>query len=226
MSQAAAAGAVGVQRQTVNIWLKRYRQQGEAGLLDGRRVSGRKGQGALTADQARQLRRWIAEKTPYQLKLPFALWTSRAVRELIERRFGQRLGLSTVQLYLKRWGMTPQKARSRAPRNARPLPWLPGWSATTRRSPRPRQAQAGGYLGRRDRHLQPGPDRPQLGPERPDAGRRPDRQADLQEHDLGGLQPRPDALHAVRWRARHRSVPHLPAPADQGRRAEGLSDRR
>ncbi len=31
---------VGVQRQTVNIWLKRYRKQGEAGLLDGRRVSG------------------------------------------------------------------------------------------------------------------------------------------------------------------------------------------
>ena len=53
MSQAEAARAVGVQRQTVNIWLKRYRQQGEAGLLDGRRVSGRKGQGALTADQAR-----------------------------------------------------------------------------------------------------------------------------------------------------------------------------
>ena len=101
MSQAEAARAVGVQRQTVNIWLKRYREQGAAGLLDGRRVSGRKGRGALTAGQARQVRRWIAEKTPDQLKLPFALWTSRAVRELIERRFGQRLGLSTVQLYLK-----------------------------------------------------------------------------------------------------------------------------
>ena len=114
MSQAEAARAVGVQRQTVNIWLKRYREQGAAGLLDGRRVSGRKGRGALTAGQARQVRRWIAEKTPDQLKLPFALWTSRAVRELIERRFGQRLGLSTVQLYLKRWGMTPQKPLTRA----------------------------------------------------------------------------------------------------------------
>ena len=114
MSQAEAARAVGVQRQTVNIWLKRYREQGEAGLLDGRRVSGRKGKGALTAEQARQVRRWIADQTPDQLKLPFALWTSRAVRELIERRFGQRLGLSTVQLYLKRWGMTPQKPLTRA----------------------------------------------------------------------------------------------------------------
>jgi transposase len=113
-SQAEAARAVGVQRQTVNIWLKRYREQGDDGLLDGRRVSARKGQGALTADEARRVRRWIADKTPDQLRLPFALWTSRAVRELIERRLGKRLGLSTVQLYLKRWGMTPQKPLARA----------------------------------------------------------------------------------------------------------------
>jgi len=113
-SQAEAARAVGVQRQTVNIWLKRYRAQGEAGVLDGRRVSPRRGKGALTAEEAEKLRRWIGDKTPDQLKLPFALWTSRAVRELIERRFGKRLGLSTVQLYLKRWGMTPQKPLARA----------------------------------------------------------------------------------------------------------------
>jgi transposase len=43
-----------------------------------------------------------------------ALWTSRAVRELVERRFGKRLGLSTVRLYLRRWGMTPQKPLVRA----------------------------------------------------------------------------------------------------------------
>jgi transposase len=113
-SQAEAARVVGVQRQTVNIWLKRYRAQGEAGLRDGRRVSGRKGKGALRAEEARRVRRWIADQTPDQLKLPFALWTSRAVGELIERRFGKRLGLSTVQLYLKRWGMTPQKPLARA----------------------------------------------------------------------------------------------------------------
>src|SRR3954451_19939664 len=42
------------------------------------------------------------------------LWTSRAVRELVERRLGKRLGLSTVPLYLRRWGMTPQKPLVRA----------------------------------------------------------------------------------------------------------------
>jgi transposase len=114
MSQAEAARAVGVQRQAVNIWLKRYRDQGEDGILDGRRVSPRRGKGLLTEAEARQVRAWIADKTPDQLKLPFALWTSRAVRDLIALRFGKQLGLSTIQLYLRRWGLTPQKPLARA----------------------------------------------------------------------------------------------------------------
>jgi transposase len=128
MSQAEAALAVGVQRQTVNLWLKRYRAEGLDGVLDGRRVSPRRGKGLLTADEAAKVRGWIADKTPDQLKLPFALWTSRAVRELIELRFSKRLGLSTVQLYLQRWGMTPQKplARARERHPAAIAAWLEG----------------------------------------------------------------------------------------------------
>lgn len=57
MTQAQAALAVGVHRQTVNIWLKRYRAQGEDGVLDGRRVSPRCGKGLLTEAEARQLDR-------------------------------------------------------------------------------------------------------------------------------------------------------------------------
>ena len=114
MSQAQAAQAVGVHRQTVNIWLKRYREQGEDGILDGRRVSPRRDKGRLTTEEAGQVRGWLTGQTPDQLELPFALWTSRAVRDLIARRLEKRLGLSTVRLYLQRWGMTPQKPLLRA----------------------------------------------------------------------------------------------------------------
>jgi transposase len=114
MTQGQAAVAVGVHRQTVNIRLRRYRERGEDGVLDGRRVSPRRGKGLLAADEAGQVRRWLAEQMPDGLGLPFALWTSRAVRELVERRFEKRLGLSTVRLYLQRWGMTPQKPLTRA----------------------------------------------------------------------------------------------------------------
>jgi transposase len=129
LSQAEAAQVVGVQRQTVNIWLQRYRAQGEDGVLDGRRVSPRRGKGLLTADEAGKVQSWIADRTPDQLKLPFALWTSRAVRDLIALRFGKRLGLSTVQLYLRRWGLTPQKPLARA--KERSPAAIAAWLATS-----------------------------------------------------------------------------------------------
>ena len=114
LTQAEAARVVGVQRQAVNIWLKRYRAEGDDGVLDGRRVSPRRGKGVLTEAEAKQVGAWIVDKTPEQLKLPFALWTTRVVRDLIEQRFGKRLGLSTMHLYLQRWGLSPQKPLARA----------------------------------------------------------------------------------------------------------------
>jgi transposase len=126
LGQGRAAQLVGVHRQTVNGWVKRHRERGEEGLLDGRRVSPRRGKGALSADEAGQARAWIVGQTPDQLGLPFALWTGRAVRELIERRFAKRLGLTAVQAYLRRWGLTPQKplVRARQRRPAAIAAWL------------------------------------------------------------------------------------------------------
>jgi transposase len=129
LSQGEAAQLVGVHRQTVNTWVKRYRQQGEEGVLDGRRVSPRRGKGILSTDEAQQIRQWIVERTPDQLGLPFGLWTSRAVRELIGQRLTKRLGLTAIQLYLQRWGMTPQKPLVRA-RQRQPAA-IAAWLATT-----------------------------------------------------------------------------------------------
>jgi transposase len=114
LSQGQAAELVGVHRQTVNTWVRRHREQGGDGLLDGRRLSPRRGKGILSAEEAGQVRAWIVGQTPDQRGLPFALWTSRAVREPIARRLAKRLGLTAVQLYLQRWGMTPQKPLVRA----------------------------------------------------------------------------------------------------------------
>src|SRR5918993_694922 len=129
LSQGRAAQLVGVHRQTVNTWVKRHREQGGDGLLDGRRVSSRRGKGILSADEAGQVRAWIVERTPDQLGLPFALWTSRAVRELIARRLEKRLGPTAVQLYLRRWGLTPQKPLVRA--KERQPAAIAAWLGTT-----------------------------------------------------------------------------------------------
>jgi transposase len=119
-SQGHAAEAVGAARQTVNGWIKRHAESGEAGLKDGRRVSSRKGRGLLTAAEARRVRGWIRDKYPEQLQLPYALWTAGVVRELIRRRLGKQLALSTMHLYLRRWDFTPQKPLSRATQRSEP----------------------------------------------------------------------------------------------------------
>ena len=56
----------------------------------------------------------IVDKMPDQHKLSFALWTRKAVQELIEREFGLKLGINTVGDYLRSWGFTPQKPKKLA----------------------------------------------------------------------------------------------------------------
>jgi hypothetical protein len=48
------------------------------------------------------------------LRVPFALWTREAVRDLIHIKFGIRYGLGMVGRLLRRWGFTPQKPVTRA----------------------------------------------------------------------------------------------------------------
>src|SRR5258706_13721894 len=72
-SQAEAAQAVGVSRQTVNQWMQRHAKAGDGGLLDGRRLSARKGQGQLTAAEAGRAPRWVRDQCPGQLNKTEAL---------------------------------------------------------------------------------------------------------------------------------------------------------
>jgi transposase len=48
------------------------------------------------------------------LRFPFALWTRKAVQELIQRKYGTVMPIRTVGEYLSRWGFTPQKPVKRA----------------------------------------------------------------------------------------------------------------
>lgn len=68
----------------------------------------------LTAQQERQIQRLIRDKTPDQIKLPYALWSRQAVAELILDQFGVAVAVRTMGTYLKRWGFTPQKPLRRA----------------------------------------------------------------------------------------------------------------
>lgn len=102
----------GIPRQTVDVWMKRYKKEGETMFRVKRR--GRPPGGQLNAKQGREICRMIEDRCPDQLKLPGFLWTREAVSELIERKFGVRVSIWTVGRYLKAWGFTPQKPVRRA----------------------------------------------------------------------------------------------------------------
>jgi len=56
----------------------------------------------------------MTDKTPDQLKMADALWTRKAVMELIEQETGIKMPIRTVGEYLKRWGFTPHKPLKQA----------------------------------------------------------------------------------------------------------------
>jgi transposase len=108
------ADSLGVSRPNVTRWWGLYKQGGWNALSRKRRGRRVGQQRRLSVEQERTTRRWIQDKAPDQLKMPFALWTGRAVAELIETRQGIALPVRTMGAYLKRWGFSPQKPLKRA----------------------------------------------------------------------------------------------------------------
>lgn len=101
-----------VSRQSIDNWLAAVAAGGVAALKPRKR--GPKPHPTINAATAKKVVREIVNQCPDQLLLPFALWTRDAVRELLARRFGITLAVTTVGRYLKSWGLTPQKPVRRA----------------------------------------------------------------------------------------------------------------
>ena len=110
--QVEAAKLFGVTRRAISKWLKAYRLGGMPALQA--KAKGRPKGGSLEPWQAAQIAKTVIDHHPEQLKLPFYLWTREAVADLIKRRFGIKVSLSSAGRYLKRWGFTPQKPVRRA----------------------------------------------------------------------------------------------------------------
>ena len=93
---------------------KRHEQHGADALQDapgGRQLGDKR---LLSAEQEARVQKLIMDKTPDQLKMPYALWTRQAVAQLIEQHFGVKLQVRTMGKYLARWGFTPQKPMKKA----------------------------------------------------------------------------------------------------------------
>lgn len=93
---------------------KRYERDGASAIVKGQRGRRPGEQLTLKEEQAAAIQKMIIDKTPDQLKMPFALWTRQAVQQLIKHQYKITMPIRTVGEYLKRWGFTPQKPAKRA----------------------------------------------------------------------------------------------------------------
>jgi len=104
----------GVKQGTISVWVKKHKNEGVSGLKANKRGLKSEDCKLLKADQEKAIQKMIIDKMPEQLKLSFALWTRKAVKELVEREFGVVLAINTMGDYLRKWGFTPQKPKKRA----------------------------------------------------------------------------------------------------------------
>jgi transposase len=68
----------------------------------------------LSEDQARHIQQQIDDHNPEDLGIPAALWTRKAVRDLIRKECGIEMPVRTVGESLKRWDYTAKVPRRHA----------------------------------------------------------------------------------------------------------------
>jgi transposase len=93
----------------IKKWVDNYEAMGEKSFSHDTRGAQKFQNCALTKRQMNWLEKQLVNKTPDQFEFPFQLWTRALVADLIERKFGIKVDVSTAGDYLKNFGMTPQK---------------------------------------------------------------------------------------------------------------------
>lgn len=111
MRKNVVASLLGAHRNSMTTWCREYAEGGMRSLKEKKRGAAPKQGSRLTVPQERQIQRMITDTMPDQLKLPYGLWTRKAVIELVEREFGITMIETTMGNYLRRWGFTPQKPK-------------------------------------------------------------------------------------------------------------------
>jgi transposase len=105
-SEVELAELLGVCHETISRWWTSYRTEG-LGSLPGGRTGRPIGSGrSLSETQAGRIRGLIDDHSPAELGIAHALWTRRAVGDLIRKEFAIEMAERTVGLYLRRWGYT------------------------------------------------------------------------------------------------------------------------
>jgi transposase len=113
-SNTEVAQIVGVTASHASTIWQSYKKGGSEAIKLGQRGRRSGDQRTLSIEQEAEIKLFLIDKTPDQFKLPFALWTRQAVKQLVRKQVGIDMPIRTVGEYLNRWGFTPQKPAKRA----------------------------------------------------------------------------------------------------------------
>jgi len=110
-SPESVAKGMGINRRTIYRWLE-ARHYGGEDALKAKPIPGAPPK--INARRMEALARIIREKSPLQLKFPYALWTLAMIRELIRQKFSISLSEVSVGRLMRRLGFSPQRPLYRA----------------------------------------------------------------------------------------------------------------
>jgi len=114
ISQTEIAAMLGVSRETVCRWWTAY-ANGGIDAIPGDRTGRPVGSGqALSDEQAKHIQKLLDAHMPEDLGIAAALWTRKAVRDLIRKECDVDMPERTVGAYLRRWGYTAKAPRRHA----------------------------------------------------------------------------------------------------------------
>ena len=102
---------LGVSVNTITHWCKKSK---EGSLKEKKKGVSSEDKKFLSNEQEKEIQKKIIDVMPSQYKLDFALWTRKAVKELVLQEFGITIAVTTTGDYLRKWGFTPQKPKKKA----------------------------------------------------------------------------------------------------------------
>ena len=143
VSAYAVGQELGVRNQVACAWKRRFEADGDGAYVERRRGPETSKAARLSPAQQRKLAEVIVDKTPDQLKFPFALWSSKAVQEYVGRKFGVSLCRRSARRYMARLGfryrVPERRAREQNPEAVRK--WLARQYPAIRREARKKRAK-------------------------------------------------------------------------------------
>jgi len=107
--QSVVAELYGFTAASVNRYVQAYRKEGDRSFEYKVRGRARGSMCKLSQEEQSKVTQLIEKKTPDELGLECVLWTRKAVREYIQKKYGITYALRSMSDILNRWGFTPQK---------------------------------------------------------------------------------------------------------------------